>query len=253
MNSSYPSPFRASWHDTPAGLVLRSSALEGFTRHGFTTRHLRFREPTLDEDYDRLGRAFGVPAEAVVRVRQVHGRVVHVAPSVVGGDPVDADAVVVTHPRLVASVRVADCVPLLLADRTGRVVAAVHAGWRGTAAGVAAETVRVIESLGVEPTALVAVIGPSIGPCCYQVGPDVRDAMGACWDQVDRWFVPDERRWRLDLWQANRDQLESAGVPGDQIHVTALCTAHDLAHWYSHRQEGAETGRIVAAIAATRA
>lgn len=217
----------------------------------FTTRQLRFREPTVEDDYARVAEAFSVPTSAVVRVRQVHGGVVHVASSHVEHQVIDADAVVITSRTLVASVRVADCVPVLMADTANHLVAAVHAGWRGTAAGVVAETVRAIAALGVPAERLVAVVGPSIGPCCYQVGANVHDEMHAVWPNAGGWFVSDEDRWRLDLWRANRDQLVSAGVLAANVHVAGLCTAHGLDRWYSHRQEGAETGRMVAAIALT--
>lgn len=241
-----PSAFQ--WLTTGAGMVLQSRALIALADHAITTTDLQFREPSLNQDYARLAEHFSVPVSQVVRVRQVHGNQV----LIVGADalPVDvaADAVVVASEDAVACVRVADCVPVLLADDHGHVVAAVHAGWRGTAAGVILSTVRSISSLGVAPSTLVAVVGPSIGPCCYRVSRDVCDAMQAH-AQADVWLTPDgPERWKLDLWQATVDQLTSAGVPRDRVHVAGLCTADDPGHWYSHRKQGSETGRMVAAI-----
>ncbi|HVB38589.1 MAG TPA: laccase domain-containing protein, partial [Vicinamibacterales bacterium] len=128
--------------------------------------------PDDDTAWSRLAAAFGRPASALVRLRQVHGADVLVGrrgdTMLPGAMP--ADIVVTDDPDAVLLVQVADCVPLLLADCRRGVVAAAHAGWRGTAAGVPRIAVRALmESFGTRPADLVAVIGPSIGPCCYQV------------------------------------------------------------------------------------
>ena len=240
------------WNDTSVGKTLVSTALMPLASHVFTTRHLQFRTDTVDDDYARLAGHFGVESAHVVRVRQVHGAEILVLREGEEAPPpgaADADAIVSTNSALVISVRVADCVPVLLADRRGRVVAAVHAGWRGTAAGVSAATVRAIRTLGVAQADLVVAIGPSIGPCCYQVDAVVRDRFQADWPQSEAWLSPDgDGRWKLDLWRANRDQLETEGVPAGAISVAESCTADHLVDWYSHRKEGAGTGRMVAAI-----
>lgn len=250
VNSSYLGGDEAvRWRDSAAGPMLEFPALCGIAEHGVTSRQLRFREPTVDEDYRVLAFRFQASAENVVRVRQVHGDSVLVIDSETVPALADADAIVSTNPDVVVSVRVADCVPVLIADRHGRLVAAVHAGWRGTAAGIAAATVCAIGALGVSPGDLVAAIGPSIGPCCYQVSKNVYDEISAGWPAASAWFAEDgPATWKLDLWRANHDQLQMAGVNPDAISVAKLCTADNLDKFYSHRREGADTGRMVAAI-----
>jgi YfiH family protein len=150
----------------------------------------------------------------------------------------------------------------LIADRARGVVAAVHAGWRGTAARVAVAAVDALaREFGSQPSDLVAAIGPSIGPCCYEVGSELVDAFAAAGHErslIDRWFLApapprgsrERPNLRLDVAGANRDQLLLAGVPEEQIHLSGLCTAMHLDLLTSYRAEKEKAGRIVGAIRA---
>jgi YfiH family protein len=229
--------------------VLRHPALTALAPHVFTSRALEFRREPRG-DYQAVAGLFGRREPDVVRVRQVHGRVVIlVRPGDEIPDSTEADAIVSTDPDRVISVRVADCVPILLADRHRRVTAAIHAGWKGTCAGIVSATVGAIDDLGVPPADLVAAIGPSIGPCCYQVDARVRNAFLAVHPEASSWMTEDGvERWKLDLWTANHDQLVTAGVPPEAIFVSRICTADNLDRCYSYRAEGDTTGRMVAAI-----
>jgi len=141
-------------------------------------------------------------------------------------------------------------------------VAAVHAGWRGTAARAAVAALEALErEFGTKPGDVVAAIGPSIGPCCYEVGSELVDAFAAAGHErylIDRWFLApapprgssERPRLRLDVNGANRDQLLLAGVPEEQIHSSGLCTAMHLDVLTSYRAEKATAGRLAAVIRA---
>jgi YfiH family protein len=184
-------------------------------------------------------------------VTQVHGATVVRAHAGPAGERLRADGLASDNPDIVLTVRVADCVPLLLADARRGVVAAVHAGWRGTAAGIAGAAVSLLTgSFGCRPADVLAALGPSIGPCCYVVGPELIDAFRAegHGGAVDRWFGSQQARLRLNLWAANRDQLVAAGVPARSVFVSGLCTACQPDWFYSFRREGPATGRLVGFI-----
>ena len=237
------------WVKTSAGLALQHEPLSAFATHLFSTRQLQFRGDSLDNDFDRVGTVFGVPGSAIARVKQVHGRAVHVATPDAPPSVPEADAIVTADATRPISVRVADCVPILLADRGRRVAAAIHAGWRGTAAGIAVAAVEQLAAMGAAPAVLVAAIGPSIGPCCYQVDAAVKEAFRRTQPHADGWFIADgPEHWKLDLWAANAGQLVQAGIPLESIGVARLCTADHLDVCFSHRAEGAGTGRMIAAI-----
>jgi len=237
------------WRAAPVGRVLVSAAVAAIAPHFFSTCDAS--PPGVHQpDYEAVARSLDVEARQVVHVRQIHGRDVFIVRDGAAVDPdTAADAVVSFDPTRAILVRVADCVPVLLADRHRRVVAAVHAGWRGTAAGVVGAAVDVIAAAGVPASDLVAAIGPSIGPCCYQVDAAVYAGFVRHGPRGEDWFTPDgPNRWRLDLWRANLAQLEAAGVPPGSISAASACTADDPELWYSHRRQGAAAGRMIAAI-----
>jgi YfiH family protein len=187
-------------------------------------------------------------------MRQVHGIDVTVADCAPAGPDAwpEGDLLVTERDDAALAIRTADCVPILLVDPHRRVVAAVHAGWRGTALGAAVHVVSLLEErYDVAAEHLVAAIGPSIGPDRYEVGPDVPQGFARRFDSslVDRWCPRiGEARFRLDLWQANHDQLVMAGVPSSQVHIAGLCTATHADVFHSYRVDGARAGRMVAGI-----
>ena len=237
--------------------MLSCGPLGAIAPHVFTTRQLELSNP---EQVGSLARVVG--ARQVAMATQVHGRnvlVIREGSSVQDPRP-QADVLVSDAASTAIAVRVADCVPLLVADRTRGVVAAVHAGWRGTAACAAVAAVEALgREFGSRPSDLVAAIGPSIGGCCYEVGPELVDAFAAAGHGrhlIDRWFLapPPPRgseapsTLRLDLPAANRDQLVLAGVAEDQIYLSGLCTAMRLDVFTSYRKEKEKAGRMVGVI-----
>jgi YfiH family protein len=238
--------------------ILTSGALSAFP-HGFTTREGGVSAPPWDganlggavgddpahvaENWRRLEAATGL---TFARVRQVHGaRAVRL--DAAGPPAEEADAVVSVSPGLAACVSVADCVPVLLADPGSGAVAAVHAGWRGTIARAAAEGVRALaREAGAAPGRLLAAIGPSIGPCCYEVSDDLAARFAA--ELGPETVVPGVRP-RLDLWAANARVLREAGLAPERIDVLGRCTACEPDRFFSHRRDAGRTGRQVAYIA----
>ena len=244
------------WHETTSGAVLRCTPLEAVAHHAFTSRQLQLRGDR-PERWTAAVATVGCGVDCLRRVRQVHGAAVHVVGDA-GPAPEPrpaADALVTATPGLVLSVVTADCVPILLADPATGAVAAVHAGWRGTAAGIAGAAVAALgREFGVASASLVAAIGPSIGACCYDVGEELLEAFAAAGhDSAARadWFARDDAgRLRLDLWSANRDLLLHAGLRPDRIHVAGLCTKTHLDWFESYRADGTQAGRLAAIIVA---
>lgn len=159
----------------------------------------------------------------------------------------ETDAVITALTGVCVAVKTADCVPVLLFDPKRGVVAAVHAGWRGTVQGIAAKTINIMtESFGSEPSDLLAGIGPSISPDVYEVGEEVWKQFGAEFHRQVHPERPDKRL--LDLWSANHHQLLAAGIPDSQIEVARTCTLSDSDRFFSARRDGIKTGRMATGI-----
>lgn len=257
--------------------LLRSETLTaaGFA-HGFTTRiggvsarpfdtldFALLRDPaSLAENQRRLAQSVGFDPAGLYQTRQVHGdRVVFVD----GATPTDvvsheeADALVartavaprgtsVAGARLAVAVRVADCVPILIADGSGTSVAAVHAGWRGVVNHVVRAAISALEG---EPRELLCAIGPSIGGCCFEVDDAVADAIAGASsaDAIAARTRPG--KVLVDLRRAVRAQLRDLGVPEEAIDDPAgsdACTRCDRERFYSYRRDGDASGRLVAVI-----
>jgi YfiH family protein len=220
-----------------------------------------------------IARASTAGRPELLHVHQIHSAIVwrDPAPGAAG------DGLFTAAAMKAVSVRVADCVPILIADRRLRAVAAVHAGWRGTVQHVAERAVgEMRRDIGSDPADLVAAIGPSIRRCCYEVGNEVIEAFESQFDYTAELLEPGEPdpvhsrypmlfmtgappghpydpRWnrdlpaRLDLAEANRRQLIATGLAADSIEVMPYCTSCRRDLFFSHRRDQGVTGRMMAA------
>lgn len=192
---------------------------------------------------------------------QVHGADVRVVNSVADAKPAEdqlgetiyCDVIVSNADQVLAGVKTADCVPILVGDPRTRSFAAVHAGWRGTLATAAIAGVkRLSDEYGAKPEELRVAIGPSAGSCCYEVGSEVIDAFTNRFPNGAELFTPSRPGHALvDLIKANRDQLESIGVRPDRIHSAPLCTMCRTDLFFSYRREKqlqGKVGRLMAVI-----
>jgi YfiH family protein len=241
-------------------LLLRASNLTsaGFA-HAFTTREsgdfATLRDPVrLKAWQERLATDVGFDRARFYQTKQVHGRTVARAE----GDPTDllkveADAIVSAREGDAIAVRVADCVPILLAATDTGKVAAVHAGWRGVEARILEAALAALRDLSdvsgladlasLSSSTIVAAVGPSIGPCCFEVGNDVADRLGfVVRREGDKSFV--------DLRAAVRAQLNAAGVL--DVEDVPGCTRCEPTRFHSYRRDGDASGRLVGVIVARK-
>ena len=201
----------------------------------------------------RAFQAIGRDPHSIFDVWQVHSAdvVIANAPHAHLNNPPEfkADAILTDNPAVTLFMRFADCTPILLHDPQKNVVGLVHAGWVGTVKKAAAEAVKMMQAAyGSNPGNIQAVIGPSIGPDHYEVGPDVVEQVGYSFNgDSSSLFQNHGGRVHFDLWAANRLTLEQAGV--GQIEVSGHCTACHPADWFSHRAQKGKTGRFGALIA----
>jgi YfiH family protein len=248
--------------------LLRSSAIPTRFRHGFTTRAGGVSVAPYDsfnlggkwgdapesvaENRRRLARAAGAPLFVAT---QVHGAAI--ARVRAGDTPADlagvrADGLCSDRADVALGVFVADCIPAVIADPRTGAFAAVHAGWRGTVAGVLPAAVRALgEHFGARPGDLRVALGPAIGPCCFEVGPEVVEAFeaGVPGARAAGVIVDAGGKPRIDLKLANRLLLERAGVAPEAIDAGEECTSSDRTRFYSFRRDRGETGQHLGFIA----
>ena len=273
--------------------ILQASALAKlpWLVHGFSTRpggtsllngqrvlNLGFTDWDTRENVlanrEKFLSAIAAGGVRLATLRQFHSDVVQVFDAMPEGSP-RADAAITRVPGILLGVQTADCLPILLTDPERCVVAAVHAGWRGTLARILAKALgRLRMEFGTPPESVVAALGPAIGACCYEVGPEVAQAYASQFAQARGWFdgpfdrlasgeEPNPLKWlsmtppghdpppprvRLDLIAANRWQLLDAGVQAANILVSELCTSCRTDLLFSYRREHAATGRLMAVI-----
>lgn len=257
---------------TPALVPLRSPLLDGLPNleHGFLTRNGGLSQgayaslnigyglgddvKVVDDNWRLIGQLFNIQPALLLRIEQVHSaKVIDVDSLNVDFATIDpqsppptqmiqADGLFTLSNGLALCIRTADCVPLLIANAHGPGIAAVHAGWRGLASGIIAKTARLFADHEIPAQDLRVAIGPHIGPCCYQVGPEVLDALG-----------PDSGQQRGAHLYANqaqvaRRQWQSVGVAEQHIAQVGPCVSCAAGQFFSHRRDKGQTGRQASVI-----
>jgi YfiH family protein len=245
-------------------VFARASLLPGSLVHGFTDREggvSSGRHATLNlgkrwgdepaavaENLRRVAGAAGFRPDDLRTIRQVHGRVAVRVTAIREGVEGDAVWARAGDGPVVVGVLTADCVPELLADRTGTAVAAIHSGWRGTVMDVVGATVAALADDGVDPGELVAAIGPCIEVGAFEVGEEVAGQFADQFVRRDLGPKP-----HVDLVAAVRAQLARAGVPKDSIERVGGCTVSDPERYFSYRRDGAGIGQMLAFVGFGRA
>ena len=256
------------------GLVWLTSSLLGGVHHGFSTRPGGVSQAPFDslnlgvgrgdapdsvrENYERFCTAIGTAPQRVVLSQQTHSSNIRIVTPEDAGkglwrqrDYRDVDALITNVPNLALTVFSADCGILLLYDPVQNAAGAIHAGWRGCAAGIVEKTVRAMgEQFGTAPDSLLAAVGPCIQQCCFETDGDVPAAMravlGADAEPYLQWNAP---KWHVDLAGLNRQWLLRAGLSSEHIDSCGLCTACRPDLFWSHRKMGEARGAQVAMIA----
>jgi YfiH family protein len=188
--------------------------------------------------------AIGVEVGQAVACHLVHGNDVLLAESGHAGQVLGkADAIITQSAALTLTMRYADCVPLLFYDQETQSIGLAHAGWRGTLQNVMGAVVAaMVNQFGSRPQAITVAVGPSIGPCCYQVGPEVFEAAQSALVDSTACFRQNDEGLCFDLWQANAAQAAQAGL--EKVVVSQICTACHTDEFFSHRAERGRTGRF---------
>ena len=227
----------------------------GASQDDYKSLNMSFREGDEEfrvlSNWDCLATAFAIPMEQFLVVNQVHGDAIFVIKPhgsyFSSSDELSYDAIVTPRADLAICVQTADCVPVFLVDKVKKVIAVVHAGWKGTAMEISSKVIRLMQKqYGCLLQNILAAIGPSIGKCCYEVDQVTADAFRG--QNNSELFLHSGRRkdkWMLDLVEANRRQILEAGVPAINIEVSGYCTACNQDMFFSHRGSGGITGRQV--------
>ena len=207
----------------------------------------------------QLAAALGFNVESIVTSWQVHGDDVRIITresiaedaSYCKMPKVSSDAMVTDVPNICITVVIADCAPVIFHDPKKNVIGIAHAGWRGTVKNIAGRVIDTLkDKFGCPSDDIIAGIGPSIGPCCYEVGTDVIEAVQKNFDKPNGLLkeVGDDGKGYFDLWEANHRQLIEAGIPESNIELSGQCTMCRQDTFFSYRGEGQKSGRMMAGI-----
>lgn len=211
----------------------------------------------IQENLSRFCSKIGIETQQVYLPFQTHGNSVLIADEEFLTQSAEkqanllhhTDALITNIPDVCIAVSTADCVPILLYDPENRVIASIHAGWKGTCSRIAANTIQIMQAtFGVNPKNLIAVIGPSISPAMYEVGAELIDTFMDAGFDVDKIFIRINNKIYLNLWKANNDILLENGVDESNIEISGYCTYTGQSIFFSARRLGIKSGRMISGI-----
>ncbi|MCR4603305.1 MAG: peptidoglycan editing factor PgeF [Prevotella sp.] len=218
---------------------------------GFNITHYTGDDPDhVNRCRRELCKQLGIDLQHLVVPHQVHGTTIaEVSESTLGNTFEGVDALITTLPHTCIGISTADCVPILLYDADSGAIAAIHAGWRGTVARIASKTIDIMTSRYASlPSSIEAVIGPSIGLEAFEVGDEVYEEFRKQGFRMNDIATFMNGKWHIDLWQANSQILQEAGISKTHIQTAARCTYTEYAHFFSARRLGIHSGRIFTGI-----
>lgn len=245
----------------------------GLVKHCFTSR-LFFKEKAVNENFDlnpkdindninrydnykKLSAALDIPIENFTLSDQIHGDNIYVVKENDKGKGLSSkviihgtDAMITNERNIALTTFYADCVPLYILDPIKKAIGLAHSGWKGTVKKIGAKTLRKMsDEYGTNPSDCLIGIGPSIGQCCFETGPEVFEKFKAHYPDSFSDFVKERHeRYYIDLWSANKAQFIKLGVPQNNITVSCLCTLCNKDVFFSYRGESGNTGRMAAVL-----
>ncbi len=205
-------------------------------RAGFSLGSLTY---SSEEDRKQLAENTGLMSKNLVVPKQVHGNKVQFCK--ISGELANTDAIISNSENVVLSIQVADCIPLFILEKNSNMFGLVHAGWRGTAKGIVSKTINEINKYGRSQKDIMALIGPSIKQCCFEIGPEVADEFSN-----DYLVQGSDDRSFLDLQGVVKNQLMNAGIKDENIIDLDECTCCQPDKYYSYRRDGNRAGRMIA-------
>ena len=216
---------------------------------------IRDTEENVMANYAIAANVFGLDKGDICRTYQTHTSLVEYADEEKRGVGTTkpkfdhgVDGLVTKEKDLLLSVRTADCVPVLLCDKSKKACAAVHAGWRGTVGGITKNAVDMMTAMGIKKEDILVAIGPCIGNCCYEVGGEVREEFMSVSPEYSAFFTPMNDKFMLDLTLANIKILENTGIDPENISAADVCTKCNEHHFFSHRRSGSLRGTMSAFV-----
>lgn len=203
----------------------------------------------VTQNLESLAKSLGFKRNQMVSPKQTHSKNIGIVNSTKDIFP-DTDALITNKPGICIFIRTADCVPILLYDPVKKALAAIHSGWKSTIQKISKHTIEVMQKeFGTNPKALIAGIGPSIGPEVYEVGPEVAEVFQEQFEMnhiVST--IENSDKYLLNLWEVNKNILLESGIPENQIEVAEMCTYSNPELFYSARRDGVKTGRLASGI-----